>query len=165
MTSKVLVQGMIALALLCAPCAHALAQSGNAIYMCVDANGRKELTDSNRKGCRLLDLPGLIAAPKNAGGTKARAPVTTPGDFPKVDSAKQKERDDDRREILRDELDVEEKKLAGLQKEFKGGEPDRLGDEARNYAKYQERVAGMRDNIARVEKNIDALKRELASIK
>ncbi len=157
---------MLALALLAAPCAPVLADGGNAIYMCVDANGRKELTDNARKGCKQLDLPGLIAAPAARKGEpgKPRAPVSTPTDFPKVDSAQQKARDDDRRAILAEELAGEEKKIADLRKEYKDGQPDRLGDE-KNYAKYQERVASMRDNIGRSEKNIEALKRELANIK
>jgi hypothetical protein len=61
-------------------------------------------------------------------------------------------------------LRSEEKKLAELRGEYKNGEPDRLGNE-RNYAKYQERVAQLKDNIGRAEKNVDALKREIANIK
>ncbi|PWF39079.1 DUF4124 domain-containing protein [Massilia glaciei] len=143
-----------------------MADGGNAIYLCVDANGRKELTDNGRKGCKQLDLPGLIAAPpaRRSEAPRPRAPVSTPGDFPKVDSAQQKARDDDRRAILAEELEAEEKKAAELRKEYKDGLPDRLGNE-RNYAKYLERVASLRDNIARTDKNIDALKRELANIK
>jgi hypothetical protein len=49
-------------------------------------------------------------------------------------------------------------KLAELRREFNNGEPERRGDE-RNYAKYQERVAALRDSISRSEKNVDALKR------
>ena len=59
---------------------------------------------------------------------------------------------------------IEEEKLANLKKEFNSGEPERHGDE-RNYAKYQERVASMKDDIDRSEKNIEALKRELSNLK
>ncbi|HWW70345.1 MAG TPA: DUF4124 domain-containing protein, partial [Duganella sp.] len=76
----------------------------------------------------------------------------------------QRARDADRRAILEDELKNETQKLAELRKEFNGGEPERRGDE-RNYAKYQERVAAMRDSISRSEKNVDALKREIANIR
>ena len=58
----------------------------------------------------------------------------------------------------------EEQKLANLKKEYNNGEPERQGDE-RNYAKYQERVASMKDDIARTEKNIEALKREIGNLK
>lgn len=87
-----------------------------------------------------------------------------PADFPKVNTSQQKARDDDRRGILTDELRDEEKKLADLRRDFNNGEPERQGGE-RNYAKYQERVAQMKDNIGRAEKNVDALKREIANIR
>ncbi|MFZ3288512.1 MAG: DUF4124 domain-containing protein, partial [Telluria sp.] len=91
-------------------------------------------------------------------------PAATPSDFPKVDNAQQKARDNDRREILTDELRSEERKLAELKRDFNNGEPERQGNE-RNYAKYLERVEQMRDNIGRAEKNIEALKREIANIR
>lgn len=156
----------------------AAARADGQIYLCVDADGRKELTDINRKGnCKSLDLPGAITAPPKkpaSAGTgapstpappaPARAATTTPADFPKVDTAAQKARDSDRRQILLDELKKEEDKLAVLRKDFNGGEPERQGNE-RNYAKYQERVADMKDNISRAEKNVEALKREIATIR
>lgn len=145
--------------------AHAHASS--AIYLCVGADGQRELTDSNRKGgtCKLLDLPGAISEPAKgrAGGGKA-APATTPADFPRVNDTQQKARDADRKQILQDELGTEQRKLEGLKAEYKDGQPDRNGNE-RNYAKYQERTAQMKDNIDRTEKNIDALNREIGSIK
>lgn len=157
----------LAFALLCASAAHALADGP--IYLCVDANGRKELTDTSRTGCKQLYIPGSIPAPaaRRADAparARAPAPAVTPSDFPKVDSAQQRARDNDRREILRDELRSEEQKLAELRREFSDGEPERQGGE-RNYAKYQERVAQMRDSIGRAEKNVEALKRELANIR
>jgi hypothetical protein len=148
-----------------------LALSGAAqaqqIYLCTDAEGRKELTDS-RKGsnCKALDLPNpSIAAPREGGrkGTPA-APAVAPANFPKVDTNEQKARDSDRRAILTEELNTENKKLAELRKEYNNGEPERHGDE-RNFVKYQERVAAMKDNIARSEKNVEALQREIANIK
>jgi predicted RNase H-like nuclease (RuvC/YqgF family) len=81
-----------------------------------------------------------------------------------VDSAEQKARDADRRQILTDELNAEMQKLGELRREFNNGEPERRGDE-RNYAKYQERVAGLKTSIARSEQNVEALKREIANIR
>ncbi len=158
-----------ALALLCGVLLAPVAQAQN-IFLCVDANGRRELTDSYKSGCKALDVPGSISAPAqsrppgNARAPRAAAPVSTPTDFPKVDNAQQRARDNDRREILAEELRQEQARLAQLNAEFKGGEPDRLGNE-RNYAKYQERVASLRDSVARSERNIEALKREMAAIK
>jgi hypothetical protein len=158
------------LAALAALCGNARADA--TIYKCVDENGRIEFTDAispSRRGCKPLDLPGTIPAPPSraavpGGAGRPAMPATAPASFPKVNGAQQKARDDDRREILNDELRNEEKKLTELRREFNNGEPERQGNE-RNYAKYQERVAQMRDNIGRAEKNIDALKREIASVK
>jgi hypothetical protein len=162
-TSRLLM--LAASLLLCASAARA----DTTIYKCVDADGRIEFTDSPKKNCKVLDLPSSIAAPPRArsGNGASKAPTQTaaaPADFPKVSSYQQKQRDDERRDILNDELRNEEKKLADLRREFNNGEPERQGNE-RNYAKYQERVALLKDNIGRAEKNVDALKREIANIK
>nr|WP_143067937.1 DUF4124 domain-containing protein [Duganella sp. CF517] len=156
-----------------ATCGGARAQG--VIYKCTPPNGSTEYTDVYRGNyCKAMDLPGLaIPAPPKRQGAPARAGATastpaaaaaTPGDFPRVDGAEQRARDADRRAILEDELKNETQKLTGLRKEFNGGEPERRGDE-RNYAKYQERVAAMRDSISRSEKNVEALKREIANIR
>lgn len=139
------------------------------IYLCVDSQGRRELTDTSRAGCKLLDVPGTIAAPPRRASAAAAAraapsPAVTPADFPRVDTAQQRARDEDRRSILLEELRNEERRLAGLRQEFNNGEPERQGNE-KNYAKYQARVAEMRDNIWRTEKNVEALKREIADIR
>jgi len=148
-----------------------LAVSGAAqaqqIFLCVDADGRKELTDTRKgKNCKTLDLPGAtIPAPGGARrGSAPSTPAVAPANFPRVESSEQKARDADRRAILTDELNTENRKLADLRKEFNNGEPERRADE-RNAAKYQERVAGLKDSIARAEQNVEALKRELANIK
>jgi hypothetical protein len=140
------------------------------IYKCQPPGGSVEFTDINRGSyCKLMDLPGVTvpAPPRRAGPAPAprnAQPVATPGEFPRVDSAEQRARDADRRGILEEELKTETQKLAELRREFNNGEPERRGDE-RNYAKYQERVAGLRDSISRSEKNVDALKREIANIR
>ena len=166
---------LLRLVLLAGLAAHE-ARADSVIYKCVDQNGRVEFTDINKPGCKVLDLPGYVAstpapasraAPavtmrQGAGRPASAAP--NPAGFPRVDTATQKARDDDRRAILEDELRAEERKLADLKRDFNNGEPERQGNE-KNYAKYQERVAQMRDNIGRSEKNVEALKREIANIK
>ena len=157
----------IALTLLGGAAVSTLAQA-QSVFLCVDANGRRELTDTFKAGCKTIDLPGTIAAPSSRKATPGRstaaAPVSTPAAFPKVDAGQQKARDNDRRDILSDELRAEQQRLAELRAEYKNGEPDRLGNE-RNYAKYQARVAQLGEAINRSQANIDALNRELASIK
>jgi hypothetical protein len=142
--------------------AYAHAQSD--VYLCVDESGKKEYKNTGAtKGCRKIDLPSLsmVPAPKR---TAAQSKTSSPSDFPKIDGTTQKARDSDRKQILMEEMRNEEQKLAGLKKEYNSGEPERRGDE-RNYAKYQERVAAMQEDINRSEKNIEALKREIANLK
>ena len=139
------------------------------VYVCVGENGVKEYRNTGAtKGCKRLDIPTspVILAPdrKPAPQASSSRPATSPADFPKVDSSTQKARDSDRRQILLDEMRTEEQKLTELKKEYNGGEPERRGDE-RNYAKYQTRVANMKEELSRTEKNIDALRRELGNQK
>jgi len=148
------------------------AQAQSDVFLCVDDSGKKEYKNTGTtKGCKRVELPGLMTIPAPALPKKvvaqtasAKPAANTPSDFPKVDSGTQKARDNDRRQILMDEMKSEEQKLTSLKQEFNGGEPERRGDE-RNYAKYQERVATLKDGIARTEKNIEALRRELDNMK
>lgn len=149
---------------------HPGARADSAVYKCVDKSGHVEFTDINKPGCKVLDLPGYLPAPRAPTppaamhqGAARPASSPSPASFPRVDSYTQHARDDERREILEDELHAEEQKLAGLKRDFNNGEPERQGNE-KNYAKYQERVAQMRDDISRSEKNVEALKREIANI-
>jgi hypothetical protein len=144
------------------------AQAEGEIYKCVGANGTIEFKNTGPvKDCKKMDLEGVsvIPAPSKRSATVQTASLkssssASPSDFPRVDSTTQKSRDNDRRQILLDEMKSEQDKLAALKKDYNNGEPERQGDE-HNYSKYQERVTAMRDNISRTEKNIEALQREL----
>lgn len=151
------------------------ASAQSVVYRCVDKEGRVLYTDTNTGSCKVVDsiVSGAISTPAptrapavgmRQGAGRSTATAASPAAFPRVDNATQRARDDDRREILNEELRAEEKKLGDLKRDFNNGEPERQGNE-RNYAKYQERVAQMRDNIGRAEKNIEALKREIANIR
>jgi hypothetical protein len=147
------------------------------LYVCSDAQGHKTYTDKRENAaCKLLDLPGAmtepprrsapLAAPNARPSTQAANPAaaTGAGSFPRVDGFEQRARDLDRRQILQDELRSEEQKLAAQRQEFNEGQPERQGNE-RNYAKYQERVAQLKDNLGRTQQNVEALKREIANIR
>ena len=140
------------------PLADSAAQG---VYVCTQANGVREYRNTgDMRGCRKLDTESLSSIPAPSSVIQAKADPS----FPRIDSQTQKRRDLDRLQILTDEIRTEENKLAELKKEYQNGEPERLGSE-RNYAKYQERVAAMKDEIARTEKNIEALKREISQLK
>ena len=75
----------------------------------------------------------------------------------------QRARDSDARRILEGELRSEEEKLAGMQKEFNNGQPERQGDE-KKFQKYLDRVGEMRAAIARKQIDIAALQREIKKL-
>ncbi|MEM8517625.1 DUF4124 domain-containing protein [Janthinobacterium sp. CAN_S7] len=154
----------------------AAAQAHGQLYVCADAQGHKTYTDKRAGAhCQLLDLPGAMTEPPRKTAPLAGAPARpatqaavtaapAAGAFPKVDGAEQRARDLDRRQILQDELRSEEQKLAAQRLEFNEGQPERQGNE-RNYAKYQERAAQLKENINRTQQNVEALKREIANIR
>lgn len=150
----------------------ALAQSSD-IYLCVDEQGNKSYQNvGSGKGCKRVDVGPVLSmpAPRLPAGRSAMQPAVeerasvSPASFPRVDRDTQRTRDSDRRRILEDELKAEEDRLARLRTEFNNGEPERRGDE-RNYALYQERIQRLREDIARVETNVGALRREIALLR
>jgi hypothetical protein len=146
------------------PALSAFAQSE--VYLCLDSNGNREYKNTGAtKGCKRIDLPGVTTIPASSVKKPVAQTVSAkPADFPRVNDTVQKARDSDRKQILQDEMRAEEQKLGAIRSEYNNGEPERRGDE-RNYAKYQERTAALKDDLARTEKNVDALKRELGNLK
>jgi predicted RNase H-like nuclease (RuvC/YqgF family) len=134
------------------------------VFVCVQANGIREYRNNgDTRGCRRLDLESISTIPAPSTNQQAKAAAIDPS-FPRIESQIQKRRDQDRLQILMEEVRTEESRLSELRREYQNGEPERLGSE-RNYAKYQERVALMKDDIQRSEKNIEALKREIGNLK
>jgi hypothetical protein len=86
------------------------------------------------------------------------------GDFPKVDSQTQKKRDGERRRILEEELATEQQQLDAAKQQLAEQESVRTGGE-RNYQKFLDRVQPFRDAVANHERNIEAIKREIANLK
>lgn len=145
------------------------AHADGEIYKCVGPNGTVEYKNNGPvKDCKKVDMQGISVIPAppkkpSSSGNVQTASLkssSSPADFPRIDSGTQKARDNDRHQILMDEMKNEQDKLAALKKDYNNGEPERQGNEA-NFAKYQERVAAMKDDISRTEKNIEALQREL----
>lgn len=86
--------------------------------------------------------------------TSVRKPVV-------VSSRTQRQRDAGARGILQTELSKAEKRLGELRGEYKGGTPDKRGNEIRNYQKYLDRVSRLKADIARTESDIKGLRREI----
>lgn len=160
----------LALALACAA-GPAMAQDSKPVYRCpgppVLYTDQLTPAEARERGCRTIEGAAVtvVAPPRPAPRPAASAPggsTAQPG-ATRIDPAAQRARDNDARRILGEELKREEEALAGLQREFNGGEPERRGDE-RNFARYQERVAEMRAAIQRKEADIAAIRREVAKL-
>ncbi len=87
----------------------------------------------------------------------------TPTGFPKVDGDTQRSRDEIRRKVLSDELGEEGKLLADARASYANGAPVPLPEEQANADKYRERIARLREAVARHERNIEMLKKELGA--
>lgn len=135
------------------------------IYECVEPNGAKLFTsdpkEAKTKGCKAMNLgpPNTVSTAKPQG--KA---APTPQNFPKVDQDTQKQRDNDRRKLLEQELANEEKLLAQAKKELAEQESVRLGSEF-NYQRVLNRLEPYKKQVALHENNVANLKRELAGIR
>lgn len=134
------------------------------IYKAVDENGHVTYSSAPLKGGKKLHLeplPTMLPPGK----------VEASEDFPKVDSATQRERDDTRRKILQDELNAEEKLLEAARQNLKDGEanPEVFkgadGRTYRNVEKFDAKIKKLNEQVALHQQNVDALKTELSKIK
>lgn len=124
--------------------------SGTGLYRC-----------PTQSGVHYFNIPGG-AADAGGGGSAARG-APTPSNFPKVDSATQKGRDDVRRKVLTEELVTEQKLLDEARSVYANGAPAPTPDEQNMPQKYAERVVKLKQAVALHEKNIEALQKELAA--
>jgi hypothetical protein len=122
------------------------------LWKCVTASG----------GDAFFNVPGVMgSAPVSRKSDKTTIP--TPSGFPRVDPETQKGRDDLRRKVLVDELAAEEKSLADAKLAYDNGAPVPLAEEKADAEKYRQRIARLRQAVQLHERNVDALKKELAA--
>ena len=106
-----------------------------------------------------FNVPGS----NGVGASTPKAP--TPAGFPRVDPETQKGRDGVRRKVLADELATEEKLLAETRVAYADGAPAPLPEERADAEKYRTRISRLRQSMTVHERNIEALKKELAAAK
>jgi hypothetical protein len=149
---RLLILGIFAVA-----SAPAAAQQRSEIYKCVDASGRASYTNDARetagRKCQLVTTQINVAPPPKQG---------KPNGFPRESAADRANAKGKQREILQQELASEESSLAKAKEELAEQESVRAGDE-RNYARVLERLQPFKDRVETHEKNVEALKRELAN--
>jgi hypothetical protein len=110
-------------------------------------------------GIHYFNVPGAAG---DLGGGFGRGSAS-PSGFPKVDATTQRGRDDIRRKVLNEELAAEQKLLEEARAAYGIGAPPATAEEQNAPQKYAERVARLRQAVSLHEKNIEALKKELAA--
>ena len=129
------------------------------MYKCATQSGASSYF--NVPGAGGSPLPGSASSGQPVRSAKA----ATPAGFPRVDADTQKGRDDVRRKVLSDELAAEEKLLTESRALYADGAPPPLSEERADAERYRTRIARLRQTVSVHEKNIEALKKELAAIK
>ena len=142
------------------------------VFRCVGADGKSteyinNAKEAQQRGCKTMqggNVTVVQGVPVQRAPVVRIASVGSPSGNRIEGSPDQKARDSDSRSILQSELKKAESKLAEQQKEFNNGEPEKQGIEGRNYQRYLDRVADLKDGIARNQSDIAGLKREISRL-
>lgn len=142
--------------------AAASAQAQDAIYRCGNEYTNNAAV-AKQRGCTPLQGGNItiIEGTRPAVASPSPAAAPRPGNAPRVDSAAQRQRDADARATLEAELRKAEQRLADAQKAYANGEPEKQGIESRNYQRYLDRVAELKDAVTRAENDVAGIRREL----
>lgn len=129
------------------------------LWNCKDAGGRTTLTDQKSdtvgKECRVVSQERVSVVPV--------AKVKSPANFPRETAADRASSKSKQKDTLERELNQEESMLADARKKLSEQEAIRTGDE-KNYAKVLDRLKPYKDTVEVHEKNVEALKREIANL-
>jgi hypothetical protein len=157
--------------------ATGLAQTPAEIYRCGNAYTNRPVAGADCarmgatpvtviEGTRVHATPGAPVSPATTGAVSnpRAAAVSDAAPNTKVDAQAQRERDQQARQILEAELAKAIAAQAEIARLWNNGEPHKQGDEFKNPARYQERVAQMRMGLMRSESDIAGLRREIARL-
>lgn len=136
-----------------------LDSEGHVIYSNTPNNPPKGATK-----IKCFEDPSQKRTPAGPRSSDAKPAASDSKKLPRVSEDTQKARDDDRRLILEQELADETKQLAEAQQQLAAQEAVRNGNE-RNYQRFLDRVQPFRDAVATHERNLEAIKREIANLK
>lgn len=153
------------LAVLSAQCA--MAQS--VTYRCVDENGRSTYTnireETTGKKCTVVSREvSVVPAERGALPPQGALKPPAPGAAAAPPSPTAANRANDRRKILEEELDGEQKRLAEARTKLVEEQNIRNGDE-KNYQRVLDRLKPFVETVERHEKNVEQLRREIANIR
>jgi hypothetical protein len=162
--THLLVAAMVAFAAMAAGAADAVDSS--VLYRCPGNDYRNTISakEAEKLGCRKVEgAPVTVIQSTRPRAAAALATTSAAASGLRVDPVAQRARDSDARRILEGELRTEEVKLAAMEKEYNGGQPERRGDE-KNFQKYLDRVSEMRSAMERKQIDIAALRREIQKL-
>ena len=123
--------------------------------------------EAQQRGCKAMQGGNVtvMQGPPPSKSAVRVASSNTSGSGPRTDGGpEQKARDSDSRIILESELKKAESKLTEQQKEYNNGDVEKQGIEGRNYQRYLDRVAELKEGIARNLSDIAGLKREISRL-
>jgi len=154
------------LAMLCAMSAS-LTHAEQAVYRC-----GQEITNhpSDLTKCQKLEISGrtqiegtrVQQAPKESASLGASEPPLIRASVPKLNPQDMQQRNAQARTILDDELLKLNAKHAELVRTYNQGRPVLMPGETPLQSQYIERVAALKSNVQRMERDIQALVRELS---
>ena len=127
------------------------------IFKCRDAQGHWTYTNDRRQAEK--ETCELVASQSNVSPAQKSA---RPSNFPRESSAERAAGKGRQREILQQELASEEAALSKARQALAEQESVRSGDE-RNYARVEERLKPFKESVESHQKNIEALRREIAN--
>ena len=127
------------------------------IFKCRDARGHWTYTNDRRQAEK--EKYELVESQLNISPAQKAA---RPSNFPRESGAERAAGKGRQREILQQELASEEAALSKARQALAEQEAVRSGDE-RNYARVEERLKPFKESVESHQKNIEALRREIAN--
>ncbi len=158
----------LAAVLVASPASSQSVDAAGAMYRCPgnDYNNTITASEAEKLRCKKVEnasvsvIQSLPSAASAASAPPPR-PVAAPAEaINPAESAALRTRASNARRNLDGRLKAEERRLAALEQEFNGGEPERQLEEI-DLPKYLDRVAKMRSAIARKQIEIAELRREM----
>lgn len=135
----------------------------NTVFFCRH-EGQEVYTNTRlNKACKATVLGPQVATVAVKPGASPTSASAGPGGFPKVTEDAQRARDVDRRRILEEEMATEQKQLESAKKEFEV-QSGKATQEEKNYQKIIERLQPYKEKINQHERNVQALRKELAGL-
>lgn len=137
------------------------------IYKYVDENGQVTFTDVYKRGSKRIDLPGAPSGLSYRPGEKLHKRASynpSPGNFPRIDTATQKKRDDIRRQVLQDEVSAERRNSEEARRQLALGERLQPGERPGD-STYINRVKKLRATLMQHDQNVSAIQREIGNLK